>query len=127
MDFEKATDFELETRLTILITGEHPVDKAPSERLRCYIANDFDNQYFPPEEARKYVDVPRYCTDISATWPLMIEHGVSVNALSGGDYKAFEIYEKSGVHGNDIADENGLLRAVVVCLIKVLESKHERT
>ncbi|MCO7065255.1 hypothetical protein L4F39_00755 [Vibrio paracholerae] len=121
MDFETATDQELNVKLTELeLTKRYPQAKSIEfdGRQNCFWVNSVGFSSFKVEE---------YCTDISATWPLMIEHGVSVNALSGGDYKAFEIYEKSGLHGNDIADENGLLRAVVVCLIKVLESKHERT
>ncbi|EJL6757187.1 hypothetical protein NMS84_001399 [Vibrio cholerae] len=119
MNFETATDLELEQALACLVYKCEGWKLSKTGGSFCSCGIDGSTFYVQP--------IPKYCTDISATWPLMIEHGVSVNALSGGDYKAFEIYEKSGLHGNDIADENGLLRAVVVCLIKVLESKHERT
>ena len=66
---------------------------------------------------------PRYCTDWNATMPLALINGVCIHSLCGGDYKAFEVYEKYNVLESDIADEQGVLRAIVICLIKVLESK----
>lgn len=117
MNCEMMSDAELNIKLNeIVLNNKYPNAKSIEYdgRQNCFWVNSVGFSSFKVE---------KYCTDISATWPLMIEHGVSVNALFGGDYKAFEIYEKTGLHGNDIADEKGLLRAIVICLIKVLEAK----
>ena len=76
---------------------------------------------------------PRYCTNWNATMPLAVEHGVS--PLVGNDNynyattNAYETYEPHGMNSSDgyfcvrINDKSETLRAIVICLIKVLEGK----
>ncbi|WOQ95744.1 hypothetical protein R4538_07885 [Vibrio cholerae] len=75
--------------------------------------------------------IPKYCTDISATWPLMIEHGIELSPCFNGWWFAGVV--DSYTHDEEVLSYSGIttcenpLRAVVACLIKVLESKHDRT
>ncbi|HDZ9140643.1 TPA: hypothetical protein RUY86_002399 [Vibrio cholerae] len=117
MDFETATDQELNVKLTELeLTKRYPQAKSIEfdGRQNCFWVNSVGFSSFKVEE---------YCTDISATWPLMIEHRVSLIQPDSAEAN----WSCCDMYGFDGAQSEQPLRAVVVCLIKVLESKHERT
>ncbi|MDV2400297.1 hypothetical protein [Vibrio cholerae] len=121
MDFETATDQELNVKLTELeLTKRYPHAKSIEfdGRQNCFWVNSVGFSSFKVEE---------YCTDISATWPLMIEHSLTLSPVSWPE----ECIGQWGCETNDDRDISVFLtdplRAVVVCLIKVLEAKHERT
>lgn len=75
-----------------------------------------------------------YCTDWNATMVLAIEHGVSVLKLSDGyvaiskDYDWIDVSSHDEVEGACIGEncyvvhDKNPLRAVVICLIKILEA-----
>ncbi|MEG9360929.1 hypothetical protein [Vibrio cholerae] len=119
MDFEKATDLDLEQALACLVykCEGWELSKTGGSFYSCGI--DGSASYVQP--------IPKYCTDISATWPLMIEHGLTLSPVSWPE----ECIGQWACETNDDRDISVFLtdplRAVVVCLIKVLESKHERT
>ncbi|HDZ3739190.1 TPA: hypothetical protein RSW73_000297 [Vibrio cholerae] len=119
MDFETATDLELEQALACLVykCDGWELSKTGGSFHSCGI--DGSASYVQP--------IPKYCTDISATWPLMIEHGLTLSPVSWPE----ECIGQWACETNDDRDISVFLtdplRAVVVCLIKVLESKHERT
>ncbi|EKF9625004.1 hypothetical protein O1C60_000149 [Vibrio cholerae] len=123
MDFEKATDLELEQALACLVykCEGWELSKTGGSFHSCGI--DGSVSYVQP--------IPKYCTDISATWPLMIEHGISIQSpsLCGSidkwTAKYWESDDENFIHL--VGHDKDPLRAVVVCLIKTLENKHERT
>lgn len=68
-----------------------------------------------------------YCNDWNATMPLAMQYGVGYNPMCGGDYKAFEVYEKYHLIETDCAEEKTLLRTMVTFLIYILErNQHDR-
>ncbi|WP_119566807.1 hypothetical protein [Vibrio cholerae] len=125
MDFERASDQELNVKLTELeLTKRYPKAKSIDfdGTKNCFWVHDTGFSSFKVEE---------YCTDISATWPLMIEHGISIQSpsLCGSIDEWTAKYWESDDENfiNLVGHDKDPLRAVVVCLIKVLENKHERT
>ncbi len=125
MDFETATDQELNVKLTELeLTKRYPQAKSIEfdGRQNCFWVNSVGFSSFKVEE---------YCTDISATWPLMIEHGIELSPCFNGWWFAGVV--DSYTHDEEALSYSGIttcenpLRAVVVCLIKTLENKHDRT
>ncbi len=123
MDFGKATDLELEQALACLVykCEGWELSKTGGSFYSCGI--DGSVSYVQP--------IPKYCTDISATWPLMIEHGISIQSpsLCGSidkwTAKYWESDDENFIHL--VGHDKDPLRAVVVCLIKTLENKHDRT
>ncbi|EGR4294227.1 hypothetical protein DDN98_10600 [Vibrio cholerae] len=123
MDFETATDLELEQALACLVykCEGWELSKTGGSFYSCGI--DGSASYVQP--------IPKYCTDISATWLLMIEHGISIQSpsLCGSidkwTAKYWESDDENFIHL--VGHDKDPLRAVVVCLIKTLENKHERT
>ncbi|EKF9829456.1 hypothetical protein O1D23_000914 [Vibrio cholerae] len=123
MNFETATDLELEQALACLVykCEGWELSKTGGSFYSCGI--DGSASYVQP--------IPKYCTDISATWPLMIEHGISIKSpsLCGSidewTAKYWEADDEKFIHL--VRHDKDPLRAVVVCLIKTLENKHERT
>lgn len=72
------------------------------------------------------LNAPRYCTDWNATMPLAIENGISL--LTGSlDHVATENWYCYSSHDyTDYAEiDHNPLRAIVICLIKVLEAKSD--
>lgn len=77
--------------------------------------------------------VPSYCTDWNATMPLAVEYGVSPlisdDNFNHASTDPYETYEPQGMGARDgffshpIKDKAETLRAIVICLIKVLEEK----
>ncbi|WP_001008621.1 hypothetical protein [Vibrio cholerae] len=123
MNFETATDQELEQALACLVykCEGWELSKTGGSFHSCGI--DGSASYVQP--------IPKYCTDISATWPLMIEHGIELSPCFNGWWFAGVV--DSYTHDEEVLSYSGIttcenpLRAVVACLIKVLESKHDRT
>lgn len=124
MDFETATDLELEQALACLVykCDGWELSKTGGSFHSCGI--DGSASYVQP--------IPKYCTDISTTWPLMIEHGLSITTelqcvtVSNFSPDAWLDDENERISIVCIGREH-TLRAIVICLIKVLEAKHERT
>ncbi len=61
----------------------------------------------------------QYCTDWNATMPLAVEHGVCVSIRKDNT-------SLIGLYGDcpDEAEKGKELRAIVICLIKVLEANN---
>ena len=101
------------------------------EKILAELTGDWTEGYLDknPDAA------PDYCTDWNATMPLAVEHGVSSYAESEmdtecgesiftGQYRAFapDVIDGSFYHNSkwfQVIDEDRL-RAIVICLIKVL-------
>ncbi|EGR2446758.1 TPA: hypothetical protein ACMDTO_000151 [Vibrio cholerae] len=121
MNYETATDRELNDKLLEMIHGEV---------VRYWHLSDDETYIYdcgPTGEDFHKIDIKDYCTDWNATMPLMIEHGLTLSPVSWPE----ECIGQWGCETNDDRDISVFLtdplRAVVVCLIKILESKHERT
>lgn len=75
VDIECNSEWLIELNLHVAITGRLPI-KIGNEKQRIYIAQDFHNPNFPPEQAQEIIDVPRYCRDFNVTMPLLIKEGL---------------------------------------------------
>lgn len=118
MNYESATDKELEIRLTSLIYNLDGWEISPMGTMFFHCGIDGSGFY---EQS-----VINYCTDWNATMPLAVEHGLDIELPT----------EWLGNHGTitkniefgtdiyvDFTSDDSPLRAIVICLIKVLESK----
>ncbi|EMZ1487772.1 hypothetical protein ABC295_000967 [Vibrio cholerae] len=120
MDFETATDLELEQALACLVykCDGWELSKTGGSFHSCGI--DGSASYVQP--------IPKYCTDWNATMPLAVENGVyyypSKNGFEG---RLFINSDNFGHRYQCKSTCQKPLRAMVICLIKVLEAKHERT
>ncbi|MBF4375534.1 hypothetical protein, partial [Vibrio anguillarum] len=122
---ESKTDFELESMLHAAINMHSPLHECV--RSRAYLIESEDDQY-------DIVNVPRYCTNPSATMPIVFEHKISIRWLDGvncwvvdqqfnnqsGVYSSFSTYQLDT--GGELINQSEL-RTVVICLIKVLSKK----
>lgn len=120
MNYDTATDFELEVKLHTIVS-KRPHVKAPNENQRIYFTSADDGDQV------EIVNVPRYCTDWDATMPLAVEYGVELSPCFDGWWFAGVV--KSYSYEEEVLDYSGIttcehpLRAIVICLIKVLEAK----
>lgn len=74
--------------------------------------------------------LPDYCNDWSATMPLAIKHDISMLSCDGVYEVSYDYEAPVGKFGTDEtltwhidAQKDQTLRAIVICLIKVLEAK----
>lgn len=124
MNYENATDTELNIRLTSLVYKLDGWECTPMGTIFFHCGVD-GGQFYEQK-------VINYCTDWSATMPLAVEYGVTPLLDDGFGYATTDPYECYEPHG--ASEEGGFfavkidhdtppLRAIVICLIKVLESK----
>lgn len=122
MNYETATDRELNGRLLELIHGEV---------VNYWCLSDDETYIYdcgPAGDAFHKIDLLDYCADISATWPLMIEYGVELSPCFNGWWFAGVVdsytYEEEVLSYSGITTCENPLRAIVICLIKVLEANN---
>ena len=118
MNYETATDFELNRRLLelscdddveIINIRKHNL----SGKLTCFSHAVFTAKH----DSVTFEEKVNFCTDWNATMPLAVEHKVSIIPSIKEDY-----YRAIPVIGGAVHSKKPL-RAIAICLIKVLESK----
>ena len=124
MNYDKSTNEELNGRLLELLHGEQVNHFALSDD------KTFVYDCGPTGDSFYRIDLLDYCTDWNATMPLAIEHGVSVLSCDGAYEVSYDYYAPVGSFGTEElltwhveVDKGMVLRAIVICLIKLLESK----
>lgn len=126
MNYENASDTELEDRLADLV-GFKPTDMQIAAR-------EFVNALKESEDCMVRTSVrgyktstsPNYCTDWNATMPLAVEHRVCLKSPIKANEMWVAIWNECGGiwTPNELQTKSkSPLRAIVICLIKVLESK----
>lgn len=114
MNYEKFSDAELNQTLTGILFKLDQWDLADSGR--CFFMEDAKGElHIQP--------VVSYCTDWTATMPLSIEHKVNIQWALNDNFMVScrNVYGRSAPTQGDLSTNP--LRAIVICLIKVLESK----
>lgn len=120
MNYENATDAELEVKLAHLI-GYEPSDM---ELLAGQMVSQLKRDPLIGRAIKdeKEFPCPDYCTDWNATMPLAVKYGLS---LEPDAYEErgwwFSASRHTDFHARNESGEP--LRAIVICLIEVLESK----
>lgn len=123
MNYETATNIELNFELSRKL-NLRPY-KNPEE------GDDAVTVEFRNKTGFKWVD---FCTDWNATMPLAVKYGITPVLDDGYGYATtdpYEIYEPQGLGEPDgffaveIDHDTTPLRAIVICLIKVLEAKND--
>lgn len=127
MNYETATNYQLNTRLADLIgmrvaTADdapfnyHANDITPEERFSAYRERYPDTVWClkDGEPWEQYV----FTSDWNATMPLAVDNEITLDKIDGYGWTASRIY-------TDITHSchSDPLRAIVICLIKALESK----
>lgn len=114
MNYETASDFELNKRLAELLGFKFRVD---GDKLILAIKHQGSNVI----SIEGTVD---YCTDWNATMPMAVEHGAYYYPSKNGyEGRVVTKQDRNGHYYNQKSNEDNPLRAIVICLIKVLESK----
>jgi hypothetical protein len=126
MNYETATDFELNEKLLMLVAeknGDKIAETRPhrlAEKMKC-----FSHVVFRLRDCHEELKV-NYCTDWNATMPLAIEYGVELSPCFNGWWFAGVVdsytYEEEVLSYSGITTCENPLRAIVICLIKVLEA-----
>ncbi|MBY7923734.1 hypothetical protein [Vibrio fluvialis] len=109
INYETATDRELELALCKLLN----------------VHND-DESFFENENLINCR--PNYCTDWNATMPMAVEHGVCLKSPIKANKMWLAIWNEWGGiwTPNELqVKSESPLRAIVICLIKVLEAKND--
>lgn len=125
MNYESATDFELNKRLLELTC--HP-DDTITDIYQHRLAGKlklFSHAMFKVEGCDDELSV-NYCTDWNATMPLAVEHGLDIELpteLLGGIGQITKHIECNTDIMVEFVIGDNPLRAIVICLIKVLENK----
>lgn len=117
MNYKTATDLELNEKLTELVLAKrYPRAKSIEfdGRQHCFWVDNAGFSSFP---------VVDYCADWHATMPLAMTHNIYVRPSTYGGYTAEQMVvhsraEYSTVHHTGCAYP---LRAIVICLIALLE------
>ena len=127
MDYETATNFELNKRLLELTCDPSDGIVGIYQHRLAGKMKAFSHALFKVEGCDDELKI-NYCTDISVTWPLMIKYGVELSPCYNGLWFAgvVESYtnEEEPLYYNGITIREDPLRAIVICLIKTLESKN---
>ena len=126
MNYETATDFQLEDRLADLV-GYEPsdIEKMVGSMVSA-MQQDEDPLVKRSVFGMKSSSSPNYCTDWNATMPLAVEHGLDIElpiACLGGIGQITKYIAGDTDIMVDFVIGYNPLRAIVICLIKVLESK----
>lgn len=119
MNHETATNEELELKLAKLTTIEESGEYKQLKHNGLWIGSDY----------------PKYCTDWNVTMPLAVDYEISLLKANDG-YTSLYKWDWIDSHWSDDMDDLAVdgdefifhadkdpLRAIVICLIKVLESK----
>jgi hypothetical protein len=125
MNYENETNFQLNKRLLELVWSGDAITEIYQHKLGKKLKT-FSHAMFKTCGSNEEFKV-NYCTDWSVTMPLAIEHGVELSPRYNGWWFA-------GVVESYTCEEDPLsfagvticecpLRAIVICLIKKLESK----
>lgn len=116
INYETATDKELEQALSKLTITEENGEYKNLAHNGLWIGGDS----------------PSYCSDWNATMPLAVEHGISALDCDGTYEVSYDYEAPVGAFGTDEmvswhieVDKSQVLRAIVICLIKVLEAKND--
>ena len=122
MNYETATNNQLEDRLASLV-GFKPTE---FDELACAVVRSLKAEGCV-DLYEKETPSPDYCTDISVTWPLMIKHGIELSPCYNGWWLSGVVesytYEEEPLSYSGVTICEDPLRAIVICLIKVMESK----
>lgn len=118
MNYETATNKELNGRLLELIYGE---------QVNYFTLSDDETFVYdcgPVGDEFHRIDLHDYCSDWNATMPLAVEHGVYYYPSKNGyEGRMVTKQDRNGHYYNQKSNEDNPLRAIVICLIKVLEGK----
>lgn len=118
MNHEDMSDYTLNYKLTRLWM----IEKFGVDRVRF----DKSSKVFRVEGNNGYCKIKDYCTDWNATMPLAFEHGLSVefpDSNLGGVGQITKYMEGATDIETHLKSSDNPLRAIVICLIKVLEAK----
>lgn len=120
MKYETATDADLNHRLLELLHG--PV-------VNHWSLSDDETFIYdcgPTGEGFYKIELRDYCNDWNATMPLAIEHGVYYYPSKNGyEGRVVTKQDRDGHYYHQKSNEDKPLRAIVICLIKVLEAKND--
>ncbi len=123
-----ASKWEIDLAIHIMISGYEPVDAKPQQRSRCYIARCYENENYPPEEARQYITVPSYCEEPNCTIKMMTDFNINSNWDEGRDEWECYIASSDGKKRYRFlaSKENiGTAIAKCVCAKLFIENSHE--
>lgn len=114
MNYEVMSDEWLNTELTeAVLNNRYPKAKSI----------DFDgtqNCFWVHDTGFSSFKIESYCTDWNATMPLAVEHGIQYQLAEANDS---DVHYAFHFDDREIVEDKSLLRAIVICLIKVLEAK----
>lgn len=124
MNYETATNDEIEIKLAEL-AGFKPSDvETYVSDIISEMANSQDPIVRQSVFGMKRSPHPSYCTDWNATMPLAVKYSVGVSKQSNELWMASNFDLSNPAYGiHTFHYDNNPLRAIVICLIKVLESK----
>ena len=128
MNYETATDFELNMRLAKALGFDIFNDQCASLKSKSSsVLIDCHGEQGEVDGSIIICREVNYCTDWNATMPLAVEHGVELSPCYNGWW--FSGVVESYTHEEEVLSYSGItvcegtLRSIVICLIKVLESK----
>lgn len=125
MNYAQSSDKELNIKLLELIHGDV---------VNYWCLSDDEAFIYdcgPIGEDFHKIELKDYCNDWNATMPLAVQYGVTPILDDGYGFATndpYEVYEPHGKNQSDgffnvSMDEETPLRAIVICLIKILEAK----
>ena len=125
MNYEDMSKEQLNGRLTSAIYGKETESWCLSD------CGKFAYDCGPIGESYHEIELMDYCADWNATMLLAVEYGVSILHCGGDDFEiSYEYHAPVGKFGTDEiltwhinAKKESVLRAIVICIIKVLENK----
>ncbi len=115
MNYEDMSDLELNKLMAVKLGFEFP--SKPKEPYSSISGNVIFNNGCDGRDSRPYF--PDYCTDWNATMPLAVEYGLKIDPRRTSPKLGYMVSESDLTYS---VDKNPL-RAIVICLIKVLKAK----
>lgn len=136
MNYEEMTDFELNSKLAVLLGmrvatvddapfNYHINQKTPEQRLFEYHKN-YPNTVWCLKDGEPW---EQYCftLDWNTTMPIAVKYGLSIelpDVRLGGVGTITYFIENSTDVSIDFKSKDNPLRAIVICLIKILEAEN---
>lgn len=128
MNYETDTDFKLNMSLAKALGFDIFNDQCASLKSKpSSVLIDCHGEQGDVEGSIFICKEVNYLTDPSVTWPLMIKHGIELSPCYNGLWFAGVV--ESYTNEEEVLSYSGItvcedpLRAIVICLIKTLESK----
>lgn len=124
MNYEDMSDFEIEVEVTKIIFPFVLDDGYGFVGSRDgFIYTRGDKKEHKLSGNRLICTVKNYCNNPSDAWPIIVENGICINAMAGGDFTLWYSNDKHYTNVDNAVYSENPLRAAMICFLKMKDAE----